>query len=96
MLEIYCQGHHAPVPGELCPDCASLLDYAMQRLERCPFQAGKPACARCTVHCYRKDPRAAVRQVMRYAGPRMLYRHPGLAWQHLLDGLRKPPTLKKR
>lgn len=28
---------------------------------------------------------------MRYAGPRMLYRHPILALQHLFDGLRKEP-----
>jgi hypothetical protein len=27
---------------------------------------------------------------MRYAGPRMLFSHPLLAFMHLLDGLRKP------
>jgi len=35
-----------------------------------------------------------VSQVMRYAGPRMLLRHPLLAVRHLLDERRKPPVLK--
>ena len=69
----------------LCPACAALLEYARQRLERCPFADQKPTCARCTVHCYRPDMRAQVRTVMRYAGPRMTLRHPYLALRHLLD-----------
>jgi hypothetical protein len=40
--------------------------------------------------------RQKVRQVMRYAGPRMLLRHPVLAIRHLLDGKRPTPTLPKR
>jgi hypothetical protein len=35
--------------------------------------------------------RERVRAVMRYAGPRMLLRHPILAVLHLLDGMRPPP-----
>ena len=34
--------------------------------------------------------RARIREVMRYAGPRMLLSHPLMALRHLLDGLRKP------
>jgi hypothetical protein len=34
--------------------------------------------------------REAVREVMRYAGPRMALRHPILAFLHLLDGFVKP------
>jgi predicted amidophosphoribosyltransferase len=90
MVTLYCQDRHGTA-GALCEDCRALLDYATMRLRRCPFQAEKPTCARCTVHCYRPEMRRRVRAVMRHAGPRMLGRHPILAILHLLDGLRKPP-----
>ncbi len=88
MLDIYCQGVHG-TRGALCADCQQLLDYAMLRLDRCPFQESKPTCANCRVHCYRPAMREKVRAMMRYAGPRMLYRHPVLAFLHLVvDGRR--------
>ena len=62
----------------------------------CPFGEGKTTCARCPVHCYRKDMREKIRQVMRYSGPRMVYRHPVMAARHLMDGRRKEPLEKKR
>jgi hypothetical protein len=34
--------------------------------------------------------REKVKGVMRYAGPRMTYRHPVLAIFHFLDGFKKP------
>jgi hypothetical protein len=35
--------------------------------------------------------REKIRAVMRYAGPRMLYHHPLLAFYHMIDGMRKEP-----
>jgi hypothetical protein len=64
----------------------------MERLDTCPFQAGKTTCAKCPIHCYKPDMREQVRTVMRYAGPRMLLRHPILALWHLVDGVRKEPV----
>ena len=84
MIEIYCRGNHAPA-GELCPECQQLAAYAMQRIEKCPFQADKPTCAKCPIHCYKPAMREQVRQVMRFSGPRMLFSHPILALLHLLD-----------
>ncbi len=85
MIQIYCQGtHHSN--GRLCPACQQLETYAMQRLDKCPFQARKPTCVRCPIHCYRPAMRQQVRQVMRFSGPRMLLRHPILAILHTLDG----------
>ena len=43
------------------------------------FGDDKPTCANCKVHCYSEAMRERVRDVMRYAGPRMLWRHPVLA-----------------
>lgn len=73
-----------------------MQDYALLRLEKCPFQAAKPTCAHCKVHCYQRPMRERIRTIMRWAGPRMLLRHPLLAVLHLLDGLHSAPELARR
>jgi hypothetical protein len=88
MIGIYCRGHH-DTRRELCEECAALREYAFARLGRCRFGEGKPTCANCPIHCYKPAMREQVRTVMRYAGPRMLTRHPILAIHHLRDGRRK-------
>ena len=40
--------------------------------------------------------RARVKDVMRYAGPRMTWRHPLLALDHMLSGRRPAPSLEAR
>lgn len=90
MIDLYCHGLHGSVNG-LCADCEALYAYAQQRLQKCPFQEGKTTCANCPLHCYKPEMRQKIRTVMRYAGPRMLYQHPVLALQHLVDGLRREP-----
>ncbi|WP_316368929.1 nitrous oxide-stimulated promoter family protein [Candidatus Thiodiazotropha sp. CDECU1] len=95
MMRIFCRDHHH-TDGILCEDCDKLLDYARRRLDSCPFQEKKPACNHCTVHCYSKDMRVRVQDVMRYAGPRMVFRHPLLSLYHLFDKMREVPELSKR
>lgn len=90
MIELYCSEQHGSPIG-LCAECQELENYALARLDHCPFQEDKTTCVKCPVHCYRPAMRERVRGVMRYAGPRMLYRHPVLAIMHLLDGRRKTP-----
>jgi hypothetical protein len=90
MLGIYCQDHHGGRRQALCTDCASLLRYAQQRLDNCVFGELKQPCNHCSVHCYSKQLRPKVIEVMRYAGPRMPWRHPILGTLHLLDSLRRP------
>ncbi len=75
--------------GKLCEDCNQLNNYALERLLYCPFQENKPVCSECTVHCYKMDMREKVKKVMRYSGPRMIFRHPYLAIMHLLHEKRK-------
>ena len=91
MVALYCRDHHGTRNGS-CDDCAQLLDYARRRLATCPFGEEKPACNNCQVHCYSASQRERVRVVMRYAGPRMLYRHPFLAAGHYLGELRRGET----
>lgn len=87
MIGLYCRARHGG--GEtLCPSCAQLYAYACRRLDMCRFGAEKPPCERCPIHCYAPDYRARIREVMRYAGPRMLFVHPIEALRHLWRRLR--------
>jgi hypothetical protein len=95
MIRLYCRHQHS-TSSDLCPDCQSLQAYALQRLEKCPFQEGKTTCARCPVHCYTHDRREEIRRVMRFAGPRMLFAHPWLTILHLFDSLPKEPVKPPR
>jgi hypothetical protein len=95
MIDLYCHDHHKN-QKELCAECQALKDYAHLRLEKCPYQEKKTTCANCPTHCYQKTMREKIREVMRYAGPRMMRHHPGLAIMHVLDGFGKPVALKKK
>ncbi len=90
MIKIYCNAHHH-TKEKLCDECQDLLDYALLRVDGCPFANNKPTCEKCLVHCYKPEKREKIRVVMRYAGPRMIWNHPILAILHLIDSLRKPP-----
>lgn len=88
MVAIYCRGLHGAAKGRsggLCDDCRVLLDYAQRRLDACPFGESKTTCAKCPIHCYSPKMKEKARAVMRYAGPKMLLRHPILALRHWLD-----------
>jgi hypothetical protein len=97
MIRIWCEAHPLHVRaryGDLCAGCDALLDYASYRLLRCPYGEEKPTCKKCPIHCYTKDRRELMHEVMRFAGPRMLLRHPVLAFHHLRDEKRGVPPLK--
>jgi hypothetical protein len=90
MIAMYCRDHHG-AGGTLCAECAELDAYAQRRLARCRFGADKPVCSVCPVHCYKADMRSRITEVMRYAGPRMMKRHPVLGVTHLVDRRRGAP-----
>lgn len=97
MIRIYCRDKHGSQRGELCAECQALQDYAGLRLEKCPYQEEKTTCAKCPTHCYKPALREQVREVMRYAGPRMLLPHPGLTFMHLVvDSRRDKPERASR
>ncbi|MBK9065004.1 MAG: nitrous oxide-stimulated promoter family protein [Acidobacteria bacterium] len=98
MLHIWCEAHplHVRVRyGGLCAGCDSLLDYASYRLLKCPYGEEKPTCKKCPIHCYTRAKRDLMQEVMRFAGPRMLLRHPILAYHHLRDEKRAAPPPPK-
>jgi len=89
MIGIYCAAHHDRCGESLCTMCREFLNYANVRLQKCPYGEQKPTCVNCPVHCYKPAQKARAREIMRFAGPRMLLRHPLLAIAHQLDGFRK-------
>ena len=91
MMRMYCGHLHGG--SHLCAECEETAQYAQRRLERCVFGDAKPTCANCLVHCYNDQMRERVRAMMRWAGPRMIARHPVLAIMHVLDGRRPVPQL---
>lgn len=76
MIEIYCRGRHKSRKGCLCPECEALAAYAHARTEHCPRMAEKTFCSACPRPCYKPQLREQMKQVMRYAGPRMLLYDP--------------------
>jgi hypothetical protein len=90
MIGIYCRAAHGRRRQDVpCAECTGLADYAAARLGRCPWGEEKPTCARCPTHCYKPDMRDAVRNVMRFSGPRMLLFHPARGIRHVLKTLRR-------
>lgn len=79
MIKMFCRRRHG---RDLCVDCRDLMNYVEKRLEKCPHGPGKPACSKCEIHCYKPQMRARIREVMRFAGPRMILTHPVLAFRH--------------
>ena len=87
MVGLYCRDKHEG-KAQLCESCRAFLEYARNRLDKCPFGSDKPTCARCPIHCHQPAMRELAQVIMRYSGPRMLRRHPLMAIRHLLDGRR--------
>lgn len=57
----------------LCPDCAALVSHAIEKRRKCPLDP-KPACKHCHIHCYGKDYRAKIREIMAFSGKRLILR----------------------
>jgi hypothetical protein len=93
MIEINCRRRHRTKEG-LCAECQPLLDYAIQRIDKCPYRDEKPTCAQCSIHCYKPDLRLQMRQVMKETGPWMMLYHPVLTFLHMRDGTIRARKLK--
>ncbi|MEZ4485720.1 MAG: nitrous oxide-stimulated promoter family protein [Syntrophotaleaceae bacterium] len=86
---VYCNKHHpgpkqaleanalSSAAGEkrysYCSDCRALLRYAVARRQRCPLEP-KPACRNCPCNCYGSRQRVAMRRIMAFAGPYLIFR----------------------
>ncbi|NTV50067.1 MAG: nitrous oxide-stimulated promoter family protein [Geobacteraceae bacterium] len=85
-IEVYCTGKHQTAErasialpaglGErfICQECASFLEYTVAKRLKCPLEAEKPTCKHCRIHCYDKPHREKVREIMSYAGRKLMMR----------------------
>ena len=94
MIRLYCKKQHGTKQG-LCPECASLEEYARLRSDKCPFIETKTFCSNCKVHCYKSEMREKIRTVMRFSGPRMLFVHPIMAIRHVIESKKEQKRLEK-
>ncbi len=90
MIRLYCRKNHGN--EYFCHECKALAEYASKKLDKCPFSPDKPVCIDCKVHCYQKEQREQIRQIMRFSGPKMIFRHPILAVFHIIDKKRNRNT----
>ena len=94
MIALYCKKKHRPGKQGLCPQCRELDAYARMRSDRCPFMETKTFCSNCKVHCYKPEMREKIREVMRFAGPRMVFHHPVTAARHVIETKREKKRLE--
>lgn len=97
MIDLYTEAHRQrpPKSDEAAPNMEALKAYTHKRIEQCRYRGKreKPFCNVCPVHCYKPEMRQQIRLVMRYSGPRMLFRHPVLSLQHLIGTIRSKKEL---
>ena len=87
-VRVFCSLKHEhqaehPLPQELagmfknglllCPDCGNLMEYALAKRRKCPLDP-KPSCKQCHIHCYSREYRARIREIMAFSGRRMIMR----------------------
>lgn len=102
MIKKYCRGKHRDdrraqniKRGEVCVECRELTEYALFRLEKCPFKVNKKFCSFCKIHCYKPQMREKIKAVMRYSGPRMLISHPVFSISHVAQTVKYKKRLKE-
>jgi hypothetical protein len=57
----------------LCGECRDLLAYAVGKRRKCPLDP-KPSCKHCSIHCYSREYRARIREIMAYSGKKLILR----------------------
>ena len=80
MISIYEKGHQQ--------DLSELKEYAFKRIDCCPRKEEKTFCSSCPIHCYQKKYRDQIKEVMKYSGKRMLFKHPFITIKHLINTIK--------
>lgn len=83
MLKIYCKKKHQS--KELCKECLEIQNYVYKRIEMCPFILNKPFCAYCKIQCYKKEMKEKVIKIMKFSGPKMMFRAPIQSFRHVFQ-----------
>jgi len=81
MMGIYCRKVHGRQPS-ICDNCRELLDYSEKKLRLCRFFEKKPRCRDCPAPCFAQPQKNHIREIMKFAGPRLPFHHPWLAFHY--------------
>lgn len=87
---IYCRRHHRDIVKDgtgLCASCREAVEATLERAQSCP-NGHRDNCQDCSVKCQRGEGQQRIREIMRYAAPRMLFRHPLMTFVYLRKRLR--------
>lgn len=82
---IYCRGNHASAPKDeagMCPECRAAIERTLERAVACP-RGHEGNCQDCDIRCQRGEAQQRIREIMRYAAPRMAFRHPLMTFDYL-------------
>ena len=85
MGRIYCSAHHRDESKDLaglCVSCRETVDRTLERTAACPY-GHEGNCQDCKIHCQRGEAQQRIREIMRYAAPRMTVRHPLMTLEYL-------------
>lgn len=83
LFPIYCRKYHNSKKTKLCDSCKAELEYAIHKTEICPDKDQGKTCSECKVHCFESEHRERIKEIMRFAGPRLIWSHPLLAIRYL-------------
>ncbi|MGG7179341.1 nitrous oxide-stimulated promoter family protein [Clostridium paraputrificum] len=83
MINLYCDKKHK-CNSERCEECNELLEYAHKRLSYCKFGDEKSSCSKCPIHCYKKDMKERIKEVMKFSGPRLMIYKPFEFVRHMV------------
>lgn len=81
MVKIYCKKKHKS--PTLCGKCTELLEYCIERVNKCPHIEYKTFCKFCNTHCYSPKMQSEIREVMKFSAKRMLFYRPFTVLRHL-------------
>ena len=85
MARIYCSKWHAASAKDaagVCEECRTAVEATFNRADACPYDHAHN-CQDCTTKCQRGENQERIKQIMRYAAPRMIYRHPLMTFEYL-------------
>jgi len=85
MVLIYCKKKHKY--DSACMDCREIIKYGHNKINNCIHGKEKPFCSKCTVHCYEKNIKEKVKDIMIFSGPRIFFYHPIVSLKHFLSSL---------
>lgn len=89
MISIYCKGkgHKRKENQELCESCNELKIFAFLQINKCVKldTNQKAICGLCKYKCYsrNKEMELKMKEVMKYSGPRMIFKHPIKTIKHV-------------